>query len=564
MSQETDFIVVKPDLKYKSAPEADITLQVGINQTQSQVIEYDRTVSVNLATLFDAERQKATTFRPTIKISYIYENNLVGYTDYTIFRDSLFYVNPEVSIINGVWSGLPSFQEFEFIRTDIDSLQLDFVAKSSSTYNWNIVLSYPYENDYNVQMQYYYQNGTSLPAWVSGDGIQFKITTGSDNGMPIIQFVCPVTHGLTIGQYVQLSFYYDDMNLFQVSSLGNNTIGSDAYIFNLNNVGYTGSTFAAGVTGVFKRISDINNSGETMSRYYVRKHKIITNPHDSIITRNGFELNPFDDGAMYQFSSLTPNKVSRIANYQSSNTYNTTFARDFELLTQLDNNKKPLTQIFATFQNVGYFGWFNRLRRGWKMNMTPKETNPWWDTTNPLSTEDNLTSSYTKTQSGVTYDFTVNLPRYSGDTMYGDWCEWNEIEQAERVISEYMNKVTYYQKAFTIPSTASTNTSGFYYQVHNPITLRVFSDYVETAQPVGIEDIPNYAYFSNNNKLWLWRDIYTYGYVDNLGRGVEFPYLNNAHYPFQNIPFRLYPEGASFDITELYQVVPDPIIDGCE
>jgi hypothetical protein len=354
------------------------------------------------------------------------------------------------------------------------------------------------------------------------------------------------------------------MNLFQVSSLGNNTIGSDAYIFNLNNVGYTGSTFAAGVTGVFKRITDINNSGETMSRYYVRKHKIITNPHDSIITRNGFELNPFDDGAMYQFSSLTPNKVSRIANYQSSNTYNTTFARDFELLTQLDNNKKPLTQIFATFQNVGYFGWFNRLRRGWKMNMTPKETNPWWDTTNPLSTEDNLTSSYTKTQNGETYDFTVNLPRYSGDTMYGDWCEWNEIEQAERVISEYMNKVTYYQKAFTIPSTDSTNTSGFYYQVHNPITLRVFSDYVETAQPVGIEDIPNYAYFSNNNKLWLWRDIYTYGYVDNLGRGVEFPYLNNAHYPFQNIPFRLYPEGASFDITELYQVVPDPIIDGCE
>ena len=112
MSQETDFIVVKPDLQYKSAPEADITLQVGINQTQSEIIEYDRTVSVNLATLFDAERQKATTFRPTIKISYIYENNLVGHTDYTIFRDSLFYVNPEVSIVNGIWSGLPSFQEF--------------------------------------------------------------------------------------------------------------------------------------------------------------------------------------------------------------------------------------------------------------------------------------------------------------------------------------------------------------------------------------------------------------------------------------------------------------------
>jgi hypothetical protein len=565
MNQD-DYLIVKPDLRYKSAPDSDINFVTELSQTQSEVVDFDRTVTANLATIFDNERQKSTTFRPTLKISYIYENGLVGFTDYRIFRDNLYYVNPEISLGNGIWSGLPSYQEFEFIRTDVDSKQLNFVTKSSSTYNWNIVLSYPYENDYSVQMEYYFSGGTSLSPWVSGDGIPFNITNGTDNGAPTIVFTCPVKHGLSIGEWVLLPFSYNNTNTFQVNSLGNDTVGSDEYIFNIYNIGFTGSTFASGVQGTFKRIIDINNSGETKSIYYVRKHKIISNPDDSILTLSGFELNPFDDGAAYQFSSLTPNKIARIAKWQSSNTYNLTLSRDLEVIKQVDNNKKPLTQVFATFQNVGYFGWWNRLRRGWQFNMTPGQTNPWWDTNNPLSQEDNLTSGYTKTQSGTTYNFTVNLPRYSGDTMYGDWCEWNDSTQSERVISNYMNKLTYYEKAFdTSPTTTQgTNLNGYYYQVHNPITLKVFSDYVETAGQNFVDGVPYWAYFSNNTKQWFWRDIYDYGYIDNLERGVDYPFLNNSHYPFENITFRLYPEGASFDITELYQVVADPIIDGCE
>jgi hypothetical protein len=164
----------------------------------------------------------------------------------------------------------------------------------------------------------------------------------------------------------------------------------------------------------------------------------------------------------------------------------------------------------------------------------------------------------------VTYDFTVNLPRHSGDTMYGDWCEWNDIEQSERVISNYMNKMTYYSKAFNTSPTNNSNPNGYYYQTHYPITLKVFSDYTETAGATLVDGVPNYAYFSNNLKQFIWRDIYTYGYVDSLGRGVDYPFLNESHYPFTNIPFRLYPEGASFDISSLYQVVAQPLIDGCE
>jgi hypothetical protein len=159
---ESSFVVVKPDLRYKSAPNTDIVLQTELLQTQSEVIDYDRTVSLNLVNVFDGERQKSISFRPTIKISYIYENNLIGFTYYNIFRDNLYYINPEKSLTNGIWSGLPTYQEFEFIRTDVDNKQLPFEAKSASTYNWSIVMSYPYENDYTVPMQYYFTNGIKI------------------------------------------------------------------------------------------------------------------------------------------------------------------------------------------------------------------------------------------------------------------------------------------------------------------------------------------------------------------------------------------------------------------
>jgi hypothetical protein len=561
----SSYLIVKPDLQYKAAPNTDIGIQTELLQTQSEVVDYDRTVSLNLITVFDGERQKSTTFRPTIKISYLYENNLVGYTDYDVYKNSLVYINPEISVINGSWSGLPTYQEFEFIRTDIDNKQIPFVTKSASSYNWNIVMSYPYENDYNVPMQYFFENGTSINPWKSGDGIPFYIVLGSERGLPVVQFNCPVEHGLLEGEYVELPFTYNDVNTFQVYSLGNGTLGSDANTFNLANVGFTGTTFNTGVTGVFKRIIDINNSGETKSRYYVRIHKIITDPHDSIITMNGFELNSFNDEGVYQFSSLTPNKIGRVSAYQSSKTYNVTLAHDLSVINQQDNNKKPLTQIFATFQYVGYMGWFNQLRRGWKFNMLPGKTNQWWSTTNNDSLETNDITGYTRTQGNQVYNFTVNLPRTSGDTMYGDWCEWNEITQTERVISPYMQKLTYYQKGFTVPTTATTNPNGYYYQVHNPITLKVFSSYLETASNNLVEDVPAWAYFSNNLQQWIWREIYTYGYIDSLERGVDYPFLNETHYPFDNLQFRLYPEGASFDITQLYpDVVVDPIIDGCE
>jgi hypothetical protein len=188
---KNEYIVVKPDLQYQSAPDSDISINTELNQTQSELVEYDRTVTVNLATLFDAERNKSTTFRPILKFSYIYDNSIVGSTKYENFLNNLYYVNPELSVPllsgNNSWSGLPSYDEFEFIRTDVTNPQVNFVTKSASSYNWNVVISYPIENNFSVPMKYYFQDGSALQDWVSGDGIPFYISTGADNGLPIME-----------------------------------------------------------------------------------------------------------------------------------------------------------------------------------------------------------------------------------------------------------------------------------------------------------------------------------------------------------------------------------------
>ena len=68
-----------------------------------------------------------------------------------------------------------------------------------------------------------------------------------------------------------------------------------------------------------------------------------------------------------------------------------------------------------------------------------------------------------------------------------------------------------------------------------------------------------------------WKSImypsghFTYGFTDNLERGVDYPFLNTAHYPFEDITFRLIPEGINYN-ESLYgtDFAIKPLIDECE
>lgn len=606
--------IIESTQRYKSAPLTDQSLNIPFTQKMKELVEFDRTVDLSLIAVFDEERQASSTIRPVTKFTVLFENALTGSTDYVPYRDNLYYTNalenaksyyPTGNVNqNGIianpttdqsilWDGFPQYPEFDFIRTDSNVVgytigpgrHLDFRSVSATTYNWTHYLSYPFENDYQKKM-YAIEPLTQLSwNWVASDGIPFVVSVGSDQTAGFIRFRCPVPHGLLDGQFVQLSINYDGNQFFQVSSLGDGGSGSEEYIFNIQNVGYTGTTFTTLTQGTFKKVVDVTNSADTISQYYVRRHKILTNPDCAIITNAGYEKNIYNDKSKCEIKVLTPNQKQRTSVKEGSRSYNLSFNCDVNIGNLQDNQNRPITQLFFTTIWRGYFGWTQKLKQGWEFNTFLDKGKPqiWWEQNNVDSNTSVPQLQYNSlTNQGPFFynDFFV-----SGDTLDGDFCEWNNFEQAERVISTYQHKITYNNNWFSLPSDnlTTTNQYGYFYQPHNPIQIRVFSDYIEEGSSDTVVGIPDYAYYSTLISSFRWRDLYPYGYLSSDGFGVDYPFLNNAHYPFVDTIFRITPENYNIisdyatpsNPTQIntYQggkvpfginTIPEPIIDGCD
>ena len=88
------YTITPSKLQFKSAPIVDQVISIDLNQTQEELIQFVRNTSLNLAQLYNDERQVSFTFRPTFKVQYVYDNTLTGTTNYSPFRNNLFYVDP--------------------------------------------------------------------------------------------------------------------------------------------------------------------------------------------------------------------------------------------------------------------------------------------------------------------------------------------------------------------------------------------------------------------------------------------------------------------------------------
>ena len=562
------YTLIPSGLRYKGAPSIDEELSITLQQQDQQITEYDRTQTINLAQVYEDERQTCTVFRPTFKITYLYDNVYDGVTTYQPFEYNLYYTDPSRSKQSGIWKGFPQYYEFDFYRPNVNDSHFSYKSKSAYTYNWMYYLTYPFKNDYEKELTYYSSDDNNI-TWVASQGIPFTIQRTTQNGNGLISFICIAPHGLTPGEYVELSLTYRDSNIFQVYSLGNGKFESDVHVFNVFNIGYTGSTFNNGVEGTFKRVINPDNLEETKSKYYIKQYKFLTNIEDLAMTKAGFEKNVFNEDKKIEYSSITPNLVTRISQKNSSNTYDVTTNYDLDLVNLLDNQKRPINEISLTIVNKGYSGYFNQplnrigIKQGWEFNLT-KTTNPWWDLNNETSNSNVLTSAYTQTN-GSTKTFFYNLDLKKDDVMDGDFCEWNDYEQTERVVSPYYHKIKFNQNVFQSTPDYTTNPPGYYYTPHNSMTLKVFSDYVETGELETIDATPSWAFYSTADEQFRWRDLYTYGYIDNLGRGVDYPFMNTAQYPYTSVVFRLIPEGINYnDNLDGSDVAFKPLVDECE
>lgn len=567
--------------KNATSIDTDMTIDVSLEQQSKDLYEFDRSADVDLAIVYNDERQKSTIFRPSGKFTILFENSYTGSTNYKPFKDNLYYTNAVQNQINQItaatpttiaWDGYPQAWEFDFFREDNNvagyttnlgatTPHLYFVNKSATTYNWTYYLSYPFENDYNKDLFVIDDVTNASWFWVASDGIPYIIDIGSDENQNVIQFRCPMKHGLNVYDWVELSTNYNGDTYFQVSSLGTSGFDSDEYVFNITNFGFTGTTFLINNQGTFKRIINPKNP-ETVSEYYIRKHKLLTNLEDSVLNKTGFEEIIYKTKYKKELAVLTPNNTERMSLKDTSRAYNLSFNTDIDTSNLLDNQKRPISSLYFTIIWKGYFGWTNALKQGWEFNqpLYLNKPNPWW--ANVLSNTTYPTTSYFSNVLPTQGPFIYTNNFKSGDTIDGDFCEWNSYEQLERVISKYNHKITFNPTWFDL-KTNLTNNFGYFYYPHQPLTIKVFSDYVETLTPDGIYNVPQYSFYSNLSNGFLWRDIYDYGFIDDLGRGVDYPFLNDAHYPYENYIFRIIPEGSNITNPNITTIA-EPTIDECE
>lgn len=589
--------IISSTQRYKSAPRTDQFINIPFSQTSKDLVEYDRSVDLNLVNVFEEERQVSTIFRPVTKFTMLFENAISGETTYVPYRDNLYYTNavgnaqnyyyqgnqPPFATDQSVpWEGLPQYSEFDFIRTDNSvvgytqppSNHLNFKSVSATTYNWSHYISYVYANDFTKTLFTVEPDTNITWSWVASNGIPYYIVVGSNTLRNNIVFKTPMKHGLAVGEYVYLSVNYNGNQMFQVTSLGDGGSGSDEYIFNIRNVGYTGTTFQTNTQGTFRRVINAANSADTVSQYYIRKHKIITDPNCAVLVNAGFERNIYGDKKKCEIKVLTPNEKQRTSIKEGSRSYTLSFNCDINISGLIDNQNRPLTELFFTTIWRGYFGWTRNMKQGWDFNtfLQNKKPQTWWDQSNPNSNTNIPQGQYNSLVG--TGSFFYNQLLSSGDTIDGDFCEWNNFNQLERVISTYQHKIKFNQNWFAIVDNGlnSSNQIGYFYQPHNPIQIGAFSDYIEEGSSTSVVGIPPYAYYSTTNALFRWRDLYPYGFIDNEGIGIDFPFMNGGHYPYVNTIFRITPEDFNIpsDYAQIGKVpqnintIEDPLVDECE
>jgi len=577
MPSINEFNLLKSSKRNKVTPDLDQELKIGLNQDFKQAVEYDRTKDLNLAELYQKERQKSTIFRPITKITFLFDNVYSGNCLYTPFKNNLYYTNALQDAItfqsnpSNPWKGYPQYSEFQFIRTDNNvngytqgpGSQIQFVNKSANTYNWSYYLTYAEINADRKLFTDDQKTGTQF-IWQAYDGIPFIIETNTLYGNNVISFRCPMDHGLEIGEYVKLTINYNGQDTFQVQSLGNQNSGSESYIFNITNIGFVGTTFSNNTTGTFKRIINISDTIGTESKYYIRVHKVLAQVEDSVLVNAGFEKNIYGKKVKYEKSVLTPNNQNRPSVKQGNDVYTLSYNVDINISGLRDNLNRPVTQLFTSFAWKGYLGWtlsnISQLKDGYKFNLPliNNKPNSWWDTNTIFSN-----SSFTKnnyTVNGQQFYYVDNLK--VGDQITGDYCEFNDYTQIERVVSENYHKFTFNYSYFYGDSFgALTNQLGYYYRAHFPTTIKVFSRTLSEEPFTNILSVPDYSSYLSFTNSFVWRDIYDYGYIDSEGFGVDYPFLNGAHYPKNEIIFRLIADGSQINYPD---VIADPTTDECE
>ena len=102
---------------------------------------------------------------------------------------------------------------------------------------------------------------------------------------------------------------------------------------------------------------------------------------------------------------------------------------------------------------------------------------------------------------------------------------------------------------------------GYYYKPHNRIPIKKQSEAVTVHN--NFEFVDEYATFSMYEGIFRWREILPIGFYESETNGVDYPFVNGAHYPYTNLIFDIKPLLIDKDYTSL-PILTRPSYDDCE
>jgi hypothetical protein len=566
--------IILPSRKFFGSSDEDLNVRLGLDESRNLLREGDRTIILDNSVLFAKERNESPNYKIHGKLKMVFRNMYSGETLYDTLQERLYLVGDGSTIPPGASSkfiGFLPYDEFAFLRKDVyrevnlitgGTSNLDFYTPNiqltgtnphqsissieAPYHNWNIYLSYVYSGDTQFPIKYTL-SGNTVYSFVSGDGIPFRVT---DNGSTYT-LICPVEHGMIAGEYITISGGTLDNSVpvsgrtFSINSVGDSFFRSEKFVLEINKSEMpSGTTLSTVVLG--KRCIDINNITGTTSTYYVHKHKTLTEEKDYILDKVGFESPIWEyERKLLLENSAGTNDYLVERNRMESLIYD--FKNSF-VLTGLTNNLGYLpTEVYVTVVLINANGYFDYPPKvGFKFNFHNSWADAHFDGSSSIETTI-PTTGFSRTVASTTFNFTGGTELPLNTILTGAFIEYNGYELKERVVSEAFHKFSnptnifdYYQEDSDYYSGASpTNKTGIYYQPHYRVKLRQLSPYVETSITNDVYGLPQNAKYSEDERLWKWRDLYDHGFIDSDGFGTDFSFMNYTHYVKNDINFYL-------------------------
>lgn len=572
--------------RYKLAQNQSTNVSLGLEQKTKPLTEYNIIDIVNQYQVFLDEREKSKKYRINGKFT-IYTSNVLstGSTTYVNGKydnsnwSPMFYGNPSLSPSNWVMQiTYPSNQIYNYIinaRTSLGTISteayrgLQYKSLGTTLINSDNYLTISGVQNHNLSegeyvyltsitsynpLQSVYRikslgiNGENLKKDLTldvivdpyvipnGFGNFFRVLEPSENDSKFynpgnIVFVTATDiYGNTFGSYGSNDSRYVKVkttqphnllkdNFVEIKVNSANVLNGVWRIYNV--IGGTSSTeFIVRVNLNAPKGTNVTPSPSpqyrffdgTPSEYYVRQYEVLTT--------NDYSVYPC------AFSSSIYSDNSDITIGSANNVWLFQFNEDVNIERLVSDRNGPMSELYYTV-----------IKRAGKNPYDWSTVNADWDFNSETTNTSNgleFISKYNPTGigsieklSGRTeyIDGNGDILATSGSKYIGDFTEFNSKELLERKVSEVIHR-------FGV--NLNSNAEGYYYKPFKQLEIRKYSNVIEYAGPNDIiVDIPtNYVTYTDGSTAW--RDLLTIGYFEEGVNGVEYPFLNGAHYFYLN------------------------------